>query len=449
MNRFPDTLDAQLTQAPDGGLVVAFSGGLDSTVLLHALARQPAAIARGLRAVHVDHGLHPDSAVWADHCRRRCDALAIALNVVKVDVVSTGDGPEAAARRARWQAFEQAVDPGNDILILAHHRDDQAETLLMRLLRGAGPAGLAAMRPLTRRDSGLHVWRPLLGTGQPALAAWAREHGLVWVEDPSNQSPRFDRNHLRHAVMPALRQRWHSLDVTLAQAAERQAEAFALEQAVAQQLLRDAATADPSQLHLPPLQSASRHARWAALRHWLAAHGAPDLGAARLQQIDNELIGAAIDATPRLHLGERVLRRYRDTIHVLAADADQPLDYRFDWDGLTPLTLPDGVGTLTIDPVPAEPLALVVTTRQGGESLRLRTDGPSRPLRLLLQETGVPPWQRARAPVLWLDGEPAAFADLIVDARLKNRLGPASLRLRPQPSPSATTGMIDPTPTDV
>lgn len=429
-------LEAALADAPTGRLLTGFSGGLDSSALLHALASLPAARARGLKAIHVDHGLHPDSSRWADHCRDVCAALGVPLHVARVDVVGGGDGPEAAARRARWAAFRDHATT-DDILVLAQHRDDQAETVLLRLLRGAGPTGLAAMRPWSEREDGLRVWRPLLATPRSTLQAHADRHHMRWLDDPSNAATEFDRNHLRLEVLPLLRQRWPRVDAVLAQAAERMADARAIEQDAATRLLARAATLCPEMIALPPLLAAPRPQRWAALRAWLARHGVVVAGAARLARIDRELIEASIDADPRLVIGNIVLRRHRQHLYALDAGTDLPLDYRITWNGLAPLTLPDG-SQLQLDPAPASPLALTVSSRQGGERLRTQVQGPRRELRLLFQELGVPTWQRARWPVLWLDGEVAAFADLVLAADFRKRLESLGSTLRFVPASAST-----------
>jgi len=428
-------LDAELERLPAGPLLVGFSGGLDSSVLLHALAHSPVARARGLRAIHVDHGLHRDSAHWATHCQAVCTQLGVPLQVVRVEVVPRGEGPEGAARNARWQAFRVHAGAAH-ILVLAHHRDDQAETVLLRLLRGAGPTGLSAMRPWCVREDGLRVWRPLLALPRECLRDYARQHALDWLDDPGNELPDYDRNLLRLEVMPRLRRRWPQLDATLAQVAGRMADAVELEHEAARRLLARAATPCANILLLPPLQAATRAQRWAALRLWLRTHGVSDAGAARLSRIERELIDAGIDADPCLPLGGRVLRRHRQTLHLLAAGADQPLRYRLEWDGLAPLTLPDG-SVLALDPPPPQALALLVASRQGGERLRVHSPGPRRELRLLFQELGVPTWLRQRWPVLWQDGEPVAFADLVVAARFRRRLQAlgCSLRFTPVDAP--------------
>lgn len=427
----PGLLARALDTLPAGPLRVGFSGGLDSTVLLHALAGLPAARARGLAAIHVDHGLHPHAADWAAHCAAVCDALGVPLQRYAVQVRETGRGLEAAARDARWQAYRDACGE-RAILVLAHHLDDQAETVLLRLLRGAGASGLAAMAAWREGGDGLRVWRPWLGdeaAGRPGvdrdtLAAWAAARRLRWLDDPGNQDPRFERSHLRQVVMPALRRRWPGAAAALARSARRLADARDLEDAVARDLLAGALGPDPRLLHWPPLARASRPARWAALRQWLAGLGLADIGADRLARIERELAGAAEDAGPRLVLPGAVLRRYREHLHLLPPGGDAPLDYALDWDGLRPLDLP--CGQLRLDPPPAQALSLQVRSRRGGETLRLAAGGPARPLRLLLQEHAVPPWLRARWPVLWLEGEPAGFADLLVSAALAARLAPTA-----------------------
>ncbi|MBN7138577.1 tRNA lysidine(34) synthetase TilS, partial [Lysobacter enzymogenes] len=220
-------IPAALAALPAAPLCVGYSGGLDSSVLLHALAASPAARERGLRAWHVHHGLHPDADAWAAHCAQVCAGYGLELTVSRVSVARDGgDGPEAAARAARHAAFAAGLGAG-EVLTLAHHRDDQAETLLLRLLRGSGPDALAAMREW--RDCGRgRLWRPLLALPRAALEAYAREHALRWIDDPGNDEQRYDRNFLRHRALPLLRERWPQAPAALAQSARLQEEAAEL-----------------------------------------------------------------------------------------------------------------------------------------------------------------------------------------------------------------------------
>src|SRR5438445_2204018 len=202
-DRLAKHLDAALAILPEGGLVVALSGGMDSSVLLHALAASMHARARDLRALHVDHGLHPDSAHWAEHCRAFAARLDIPIETVRVAIDhDSGTGLEDAARRARMAAFAQNLRPG-EVLALAQHRDDQAETVLLKLLRGAGPEGLGGMRVLREFGMG-QLWRPLLDLTRAHLHEYAQARGLRWIEDPSNAHTQLRRNFLRQAILPRL-----------------------------------------------------------------------------------------------------------------------------------------------------------------------------------------------------------------------------------------------------
>ncbi|HTL14699.1 MAG TPA: tRNA lysidine(34) synthetase TilS, partial [Thermomonas sp.] len=254
-------------------VLLGYSGGLDSGVLLHLLAADPRIRASGLRALHVHHGLHPDADAWAAHCRAACEGLRVPLEVVRVRVDrDAGLGPEGAAREARHGAFAAALGEG-EVLALAHHRDDQAETLLLRALRGAGVDGLAAMRRERAFARGL-LWRPLLDAPRAALLAYARAHGLRWIEDPGNAGTDPDRNFLRHAVFPLLRDRWPHAADALARSAALCAEAADLlaagDAAALEAVRRGADTLDvPGLLALP----APRRAR--VLRRWVAELGLP------------------------------------------------------------------------------------------------------------------------------------------------------------------------------
>lgn len=220
-----ESLRSALARLPPGGaLHVGYSGGLDSTVLLHALAQLPAARARGLVALHVDHGLHPASAAWARHCCGTAAALGVEARVLPVQINRAGRGLEAAARAARHAALAAAL-PADGVLVLAHHADDQSETVLLKLLRGAGPEGLGGMRALRVLPQGW-LWRPLLDLPRETLRGYALAQGLEWIEDPTNADLRHARNRLRHEILPALRRHWPPLDASLAHAA-RHAQAAA------------------------------------------------------------------------------------------------------------------------------------------------------------------------------------------------------------------------------
>lgn len=420
-------LSARLATLAPGPLRVGLSGGLDSSVLLHALARLPEARARGLVALHVDHGLHPSSAQWAGHCARLCAGLDVTLQVEKVDVAQVEEyGPEAAARRARHAAFGRLLPEGG-ILVLAHHRDDQAETLLLRLLHGAGQEGLAGMRPLRRFASGW-LWRPWLDLPRAWLRAYAQHAGLDWIEDPANADPAFARNHLRHAVMPALERRWPDAGARIAASAARLREESEVLDRLASEALVRAQGVDPAVLSLPVLRMLEAAIARRAVGRWLDALGLPRPPARIWPRILPELVDARVDASPLLAWRGAELRRHRESLHAMAPLPAVETDWSRTWDGDVPCELPAGFGRLGFEPAPL-PGAFMVRPRRGGE--RLRQPGAHRELRTLLQDLDVPPWVRSRLPLLFdSSGELLAAGDLALAPAFASRLAEAGTRLR-------------------
>lgn len=393
--------------------VVAFSGGLDSTVLLHLLARLRHSHALPpLAAIHVHHGLQPAAERWVDLCRAQCEALGIPLQVCHV-AVGEGASLERAAREARYAAFAGCLQAG-EVLLLAQHRDDQAETLLLRLLRGAGVRGLAAM-PHSRPLAAGQLLRPLLGTGRAELEAWARAAGLRWIEDPSNVDTGLARNFLRHEILPRLARHWPAASAVLARDAEQLAEAQVLLDELADADLADArqpAVLDwlplPSLL-LAPLQALSDARQRNALRRWLEP-------LTRLPPREHwagwiALRDAGEAAAPCWRLGDGELRRHDGRLWWLSGDWLQvPEPRRIDWpDPRQPLPLP-GNGRVWFEGVPPA-VPLQIGYRQGGELLALPGRG-RRDLKRLLQEARIPPFVRERLPLLLDGGELLAVAGL-------------------------------------
>lgn len=400
--------DALRHLPPASRLIVAFSGGLDSHVLLHAAAALRGEGFPELRAIHVHHGLNPRADAWAQHCGQVCEGLGVTLQVIPVDASpAEGESPEAAARRARYRVLEAALMPG-DGLLTAHHQRDQGETLLLQLLRGAGPAGLAAMPRWQPLGDGWHG-RPLLEFSRDTLEAYARDHGLAWIEDDSNRDTRFDRNLLRERIMPRLRDRWPSLDQTLARAAAHQAESLGLLGDLARQDLETLRGEFTGTLSVSALKGLRPARQRNALRFWLMEKGLPLPSQARLQSVLDDVLSARPDTNPRVAWAGGEIRRYRDALHALAPPGEHDPGQRLDWDGRSELTIPslgllltpDWLASQGVTPAPGE--SLVVAFRQGGETLRVR--GQTRVLKKLMQERGVPPWARDRLPLVYRDGE--------------------------------------------
>lgn len=423
------TLPPRPFEAP---VLVGFSGGVDSTVLLHALAADPAVRAAGLRALHVDHGLQPGSADWARHCAAACEALGLPFEGRRVGVADTGQGPEAAARDARHAAFADALRPG-ELLALAHHRDDQAETVLLRLLRGAGD-GLAAMRPLRRFAAGW-LWRPLLDVPREAILAEARARGLAWVDDPSNALAHADRNYLRHAVMPRLAERWPGAGAALARSAALLASQADLLAGEDTRRLAQVQGLDPATLAVPALLDQDPGWRPRLLRAWLAGLGLPPLPADATTTIERELLHARPDAEACFDWSGARLRRWRDLLHAGPRRAPLPDDWQADWTGEVPLPLPNG-DELRLDPPVAFAAPLRAHARAGGERLVLPGRDHHSPLKHVLQDLGVPPWERERLPLLSApDGALWAAGDVVVAAPMRAWLDAHGARLLLSPAP--------------
>lgn len=400
---------------PDPPLLVAFSGGLDSTALLHRLANDPATRRNGLRAAHVHHGLNAQADAWAAHCRRFCKTLGVPLHVVRVDVPrDSGEGLEAAARQARYAAIRDVLQPG-EVLVTAHHRDDQAETFLLRALRASGPDGLAAMRAWRPFAHGWH-WRPLLRTPRSALLAYAQRHGLDWIEDPSNADTDFDRNFLRQRVLPLLRERWPQADAAFARSAELNAEASDLLSGEDARALAATATLDARTLSVPALLALPAPRRARALRHWIRQLGLPPLPAEGLARIGTELLPARADAEARFDWHGASIRRWRDLLHASPLQPPLPSAWRQHWDGRLPLVLPSG-GTLSLEGANALPSPMQAHARAGGERIVLPGRAHSTTLKNVLLDLGVPPWTRDGLPLLSTPaGELLAAGDLAYSA---------------------------------
>ncbi|AND69340.1 hypothetical protein ATSB10_18860 [Dyella thiooxydans] len=405
----------RLADAPADGLCVAFSGGPDSSALLHALATLPRE--RPLRALHVDHGLHADSARWAGHALAFCTGLDVACTVLRVAVdASAGLGVEGAAREARYAALAAALQPGEQLLT-AHHRDDQVETVLLKLLRGAGPEGLGGMRARRPLGAGT-LWRPLLEVPRSVLHAYVQQHALACLDDPANADPRLARHALRHEILPRLARHWP-------QAADSIVRSAALCRAAAD-ALRTRWLAAFGQLHdhvTGSLDAAGWRGLAPGLReplldHWLHGRGLPAPTGGQRAQILRQ-IDARDGRVPCIRWPGAELHVWRGRLWALPQAPPFAPGWQACWHGGV-LDLPDG-GSLRVDRTLDTPLT--VRLRRGGERLKPAGDPHTRELRDLFQAGAVPPWQRLACPLIWEDHALVAVADRWLSARGQALLG--------------------------
>ena len=399
---------------------LALSGGLDSVVLLHLLADTTHLFE--ISAVHVHHGLSAFADDWAIFCGELCAQHNIPFEIIKVNVTQdAGLGIEAAARDARYHALLQG---DFDVLMTAHHQDDQAETLLLQLFRGAGIKGLSAMPAL---DTKRKIARPLLDVPRADLLSYAKKNGLKWIEDDSNLNIHFERNFLRLEVMPILHARYSGLSSNLSRSASHFAEAS--------QLLDELAMLDadesvlPTQISVRLLASLTMSRASNLFRWWLNKQSFTMPSKARLDEMLSQLINAKTDAQIKLVLdnkANKVIRRYQDIAYIIEDHVVLP--YAISWQGEDTLPLPDhtqlqfvqklGVG-LAINRLQINKLR--ITNRQGSEEFKPDLNRPTRTLKHCLQAANIPPWLRGKLPLIYLQDDLAIVPSVGVASHLQAR----------------------------
>jgi tRNA(Ile)-lysidine synthase len=411
---------------PNVGLVVALSGGVDSTALLAALAAQRVEGLR-VRAVHVNHGIHPNAGKWSEQCAVLARGLGVPLEVLQTRIArQPGVSLEAAARDARYAMLAAELAPG-EVLLTGHHEDDQLETVLLQLFRGAGLAGLAAMPQLTAFAEGW-LARPLLSRSRAELQEWARAAGLSWVEDDTNADETLDRNYLRRQVLPLIRERWQGVGSAVSRSARHAAEGQRLLDMIARADVERASSG--AELFVPTLRALQPDRRRNALRFWIAGAGARAPDTSRLEELAGPVLDARPDSNPRVTWGDVEVRRHADLLAIRISDAGQQdaaaLTVEWAWKVVPSLELIEGGGTLELKPDPHGPIDLdvlpatvTVSRRRGGERLRPRRGGPRRSLKSLLQESHLPIAQRGRLPLLFSGATLLAVGSLWVDESIQ------------------------------
>ncbi len=405
---------------PQAKVVLAFSGGVDSRLLLELLSRYQQAHDISCHAVYVHHGLSANADNWADKCQMWAEQASISCSIEHVNLdIDSGESIELLAREARYRALEKYIESG-DLLLTGQHADDQVETFLLALKRGSGPKGLSCMAQTMPFSQGTLV-RPLLTTRKEQIEKIAKSLNLEWVEDESNQDTRYDRNFLRHQIVPELAQRWPSIH----QAVQRSSSLCAQQEMLLDELLNDvfyrSLQADYS-LAVEALTSHSELARARLIRMWLAKQKVQMPTQVQLGLIWSEVALAQQDANPKLKLKQGEVRRFQNRLYWVAETPDLS-----DWQSRininSPLALPAHLGELTLSTtsldasiaLPPQPELLAITFNPEGLSAHPTTRNHSRKLKKLFQEYQVPSWLRRQTPILMYQGQVVAVADLFVD----------------------------------
>lgn len=421
---FARALDGLRAQFSPSTIAIACSGGLDSMVLLQLASDWCRAQGQSLLVLHVHHGLSPHADAWQRHVDAAAGALGLRFDVRQVQIDGNGSGTEAAARKLRYRALgEMCRAHGATLLLTAHHLDDQAETVLLQLLRGSGPAGLSGMdaanaAPELLGNPDLVMARPLLPLSRAELEAHAVAHGLAWVEDESNGDTRYARNALRHRVMPALAQAFPGFQQRFARsAAHAQSAQRLLTELAAQDL---AATLVDGAVDVARLRAMSLDRAYNLLRHWFAQQGLAMPSTAWLTEMVAQLVEARHDAQLLVTHPACHIRRHRDRLYITPKLADlagmrDPDDEgvlekegeSFRWQDEAQIAFPAYGGVLHFEPaeIGFDPAwlrgqALVIDFRKGGERLKLAANRPTRPLKAHYQAADIPAWERARLPVV-------------------------------------------------
>lgn len=405
-------------------LFVAVSGGVDSTVLLHLLAKHRDKLSTKLHAIHIHHGLNQAADSWQQHVERFCFKNKIPLEVVKVEIKAKGESIEAKAREARYEAFKKRIDK-NSALLLAHHQDDQAETLLLQLFRGAGIKGLASMPQFCTFSKGF-LFRPLLNYSRNEILAYAIAENLNWIDDDSNDNTRFDRNYLRKQIMPLLKARWPTIDKTLARSANLCAEANHLLQQRIKDSLQSCLKKEPFQLSISELKKFSEFEQSEILRAWFQQLNIAIPNKKHMQQISN-LISAKQSANPLVCWKDVELTRYRNTLFLFVAKAKGR--------SAAPTSNSEKVSTHFVLCSPYKKIQLkngqqlIGKEKLGGGialnkiseqelSISFRNENGKR-LKKIFQHYGIPPWQRSNIPLIFLKDKLIAVIDVWIHPAFK------------------------------
>jgi tRNA(Ile)-lysidine synthase len=403
-------------------LCLAYSGGLDSSALLHALARLRRTERFALRALHVNHALQPEAGRWAEAAQRQARRWRVACVGIELKLdPAPGESLEALARAARYAALARHLQRG-ELLLTAHHQEDQLETVLLALLRGSGVRGLAAMSALTPW-CGTLLLRPLLSVARTALERYCHAEAIEWSEDPSNADARFDRNYLRLQVLPLLRARWPAVAATASRSAAHLLETRSLLDLRACEALAEAH--DGAALRVSVVRRLAEPERRNALRYWIGAQGLPPPDHRRLAELAGALLCSRADALPSVRWRGGIVRRHGDRL-IAAPESAEPQagtspesPEPWDWRAQPWVALADG-GALGLTPerhgdvrLAALPQRLYVRFRRGGE--RLHSAHGRVALKDLLQSEGVAPWRRARVPLVMHQDRIIAVADLWLD----------------------------------
>ncbi|CAM8414260.1 MesJ tRNA(Ile)-lysidine synthase MesJ [Candidatus Methylopumilus universalis] len=407
-------------------MTVGLSGGIDSVVLLHLLYQLQKIHNFTLKASHVHHGLSKNADKWVKFCEKLCTKLSVPLDVHHIKLPQKKSlGIEGEARQLR---YEKLLQTKTDLVVLAHHEDDQAETFLLQLIRGAGVKGLSSMAHF---DATRRLWRPLLNTSRIDIERYAKKHKLNWIEDESNQNIDFDRNFLRSKVLPILKNRFNHFIKVISRSSSHLAEA--------QHLLDDLAKIDlkkhlksynyKHKLKVKALDKLSNTRAKNVLRYWLEINDQMMPSKDLLDELLRQVLTAKKDAELKIELSKEFeIRRYQDEIYIISKKQKNLKDYEIIWAGESEIILPNGQ-KLTFKKVKGRGInlkflgnqKLKIRNRQGGESFKPDSKRPTKKIKQLLHESDLPPWERDFLPLIFVDDDLAFVPNFGIDMKFQTK----------------------------
>ena len=401
-------------------IYIGYSGGIDSHVLLHLCASM-AHLKEKITAVYVHHGLQLEADAWAEHCKKTATDLGVDFKVIRVDAIAgQGESPEEVARNARYTALRTLIET-DDLLLVAQHREDQLETVLLQLFRGSGLSGLSAMPAFINFGKGV-LLRPLLDTPKIAVEDYAKQHALSWIEDPSNQNNNFNRNFLRNAIVPLLKQRWPACDKTVARSAGHCAEAQLLLSEQTKKLFLPIFNVLDETLSISKLIAYSLTQQRLVIREWFQMLNLKMPSQAFIERIQSDVISARPDSDPLLSGKGYCIRRYRDKLYCLKVGGAEKkvasiwpkMQTSFSFSAGQTLYFMTSSAGICYDKW--QKSTVVVKVRSGGEKISLPGRKGHHDLKQLFQEAGIAPWERAGIPLIYIDDKLAVVGDLWISA---------------------------------
>lgn len=389
---------------------VAYSGGVDSHVLLHALV-QNSNLSHDITAIHIHHGLQNQADAWREHCIQQARILDVFIEIKHVNAKpAKGQSPEAAAREARYTAFSEIIEPG-DVLVTAHNQNDQAETIVLQLIRGAGVKGLAAMPPKADFYQGI-LYRPFLEISRTTIENYAQHFHLKWIEDPSNANIHFDRNFLRQRIFPLLADRWPSIEKTLSRSAEHCASASDMLDELAHEDLENLLEPKYHAMNIEKLLHLSIQRQKNVLRYWIEKQKLPLPSTVHLDCLLREGVHAADDKVPCVQWPGAEVRRFKGFLFAMSPVADFDSSVEIVWDRQGPLKLPADLGVVELNDertigrlLSSIEGPVMIRFRKGGEVMKLPGREGRHELKKLFQEWKVLPWRRNRVPLIYSGDE--------------------------------------------